>query len=133
MSKLFRFGAVASFCLLATQASYGHGPRYYYGYGGPAYVPPRVVVAPPPPPTTVVIAPAPVPAYATRVYTTPAAPVPAYAPPVAQLYTAPVYVAQPVPVYTPPPPMVTYGAAVGPRGHVGLGYSSPGFGFYFGR
>lgn len=108
MSKRIRFVFVAVLGLLTAESAYGHGPRYYYGYGPSVYVQPRVIVAPPPP---VVVAPAPVPMYA---------------------YPAPVYA--PAPVYVPPPmPAVTYGATVGPRGHLGIGYSSPGFGFYYGR
>lgn len=50
------------------------------------------------------------------------------APPPPVVYAPPAYA--PPPVYG--PPVYGYGA-IGPRGHIGFGYSSPGFGVYLGR
>lgn len=93
-------------------------PRLYNGYSDPVSV------------TVPVAAPAPVPAPRPVIAPVPVVVTPVYAYP-APAYVAPVYLPRPAPVFL-PPPVATYGA-IGPRGHYRFGYSSPGFGFSFGR
>ncbi len=108
MSQFKLVLAVVCLSLLAGQSAFAqpgwrHPHRYYYGYAPPVYAYPPVVVPRPP----IVVGP------------------PAYIPP--PVYGPPVYAP---PVYAPAP----YGyGVVGPRGHLGFGYSTPGFGVYLGR
>jgi hypothetical protein len=106
MAYLKIFAAACLF-LLATDsvfAQYGYRHHPRYYYGyGPPVYAYPPVVVPPPP---VVVG-------------------PGYG------YPPPAYIAPPPPVVVGPP---AYGyGVVGPRGHVGFGYATPGFGVYIGR